>query len=94
MQDDTFVGHVRRIDLESKSDYLGPHIYAHVFLISDDGKENVDVYTDDPRFEAAMLKAFSLDTTARPPYVEVTFAVLKETGTKKVVRVAMERKAE
>jgi len=92
MQDDTFVGHVRRIDLESKSDYLDSHIYAHVFLTSEDGKENIDVYTDNPRFEAAFLKALSLDLAPIPPYVEVTFAVLKETGTKKVVRVAMERK--
>ena len=87
-----FKGYVRRIDFEPKQDYLESHIYAHVFLKSLDGEGKVDVYTDNPRFEAAFLTAFSLVQVTRPPkrvgYIEVHY---EEVGQeKKVVRVALD----
>jgi hypothetical protein len=89
---DTFEGYVRRIDFEPKAEYLGPRIYAHVFLKSQDGQNQIDVYTDDPRFEAAFLTAFSSRQASQPPnqprHIEVHYEkVGKE---KKVVRVTLD----
>ncbi|MCI0683811.1 MAG: hypothetical protein L0Y71_17030 [Gemmataceae bacterium] len=88
---DEFVGIVRRIDFEPRQDHLGYRTYAHVFLEDEPGGRagKVDVYTDDPRFEAALLTA--LDPSAnRPPKVEVHYEDVK--GVKKAVRVALDRK--
>lgn len=87
-----FKGYVRRIDFEPKLDYLEFHIYAHVFLKSLDGQEKVDVYTDNPRFEAAFLTAYSLGQGSPPPnpqrFIEVYYEDVK--GANKVIRVALD----
>ena len=85
---DKFEGYVRRIDFEPKMEYLESRIYAHVFLKSQDGQTQVDVYTDNPRLEAAFLTAYSLALANQPRYIEVYYEdVGKE---KKVVRVTLD----
>ena len=87
-----FEGYIRRIDFEPKKEYLEYRIYAHVFLKSQDGQTEIDVYTDNPRFEAAFLTAFSLSQTNQPPnqrrYIEVHYELVDKTN--KVVRVTMD----
>jgi hypothetical protein len=85
-----FTGFVRRIDFEPKKDYLGSNIYAHVFLEDYVGvtPNEVDVYTDDPRFEAALLTAYDPFANVRPK-VEVYYEDVH--GEKKVVRVVLDR---
>ena len=89
-----FAGYVRRIDFEPKKDYLEYRTYAHVFLKSLDGTTEVDVYTENPRFEAAFLTAFSVQAIIQPPpakrYIEVHYEVVDQTKTNKVVRVTMD----
>jgi len=87
-------GFVRRIDFEPKKEFLDDHVYAHVFLQEPDGEENVDVYTDDPRFEAAFLAAFS--PRGEPLVIEVHYEELDPEGAviRVVTRVALERKVE
>jgi hypothetical protein len=87
-----FVGVIRRIDFEPKYyDFVNYRIYAHVFLEDPDAGEanQVDLYTDDPRLEAALLAAFE-PLAEKAPKVEVHW---EETyaGTKKIVRVALDR---
>jgi hypothetical protein len=86
--DTHFVGFVRRIDFEPKKDFLGYRTYAHVFLDDKPGEANVDVYTDDPRFEAALLAIF-VPTAPVPPKVEVHWQEVD--GVKKVTRVIVDR---
>ena len=87
---DSFQGYVRRIDFESKTDYLESRTYAHVFLKSPDGQDQVDVYTDNPRFEAAFLTAFSSRLAQPNPtrYLEVQYETVNKTN--KVVRVILD----
>lgn len=81
------MGYIRRIDLEPKEAYLGPRTYAHVFLINGAG-DQVDVYTEDPRFEAALLAVFE-PSDPEPPKVEVHY---EEVGSaRKVTRVIVDR---
>src|SRR4051812_34490803 len=83
------VGYVRRIDFEPKNDFLGSHTYAHVFLEDKlGGAEKVDVYTDDPRFEAALLAIYE-PFALNPPKIEVHWEDVN--GVKKVVRVILDR---
>ncbi len=88
-----FAGYVRRIDFEPKQEYLEYRIYAHVFLRSQDGQTQIDVYTDNPRFEAAFLTAYSSaqanQPTDKPRYIEVHYEDVKPSG-KKVVRVTLD----
>jgi hypothetical protein len=67
-------------------EYLESKTYAHVFL-KDEMKE-IDVYTDNPRFEAALLTAFSSDPNEKR-YIEVQYEVVDKTN--KVVRVILDR---
>lgn len=87
-----FAGYVRRIDFEPKMEFLEYRIYAHVFLKSQDGQTQVDVYTDNPRLEAAFLTAFpsaqANSPTTRPRYIEVYYEVVDQA--KKVVRVTLD----
>lgn len=91
---DKFEGYVRRIDFEPKAEYLESRIYAHVFLKSQDGQTEVDVYTDNPRFEAALLAAFSSAQANQPPnqprYIEVHYEYAEVSKEKKVVRVTLD----
>lgn len=80
-----FSGYVRRIDFEPKMEYLDFRIYAHIFLRSQDSQTQVDVYTDNPRFEAAFLAAFSSNIQR---YVEVHYEKVGQE--RKVVRVVMD----
>jgi hypothetical protein len=53
---------IRRIDFEPKKDFLEFRTYAHIFIQVAGGPgpgQDVDVYTDTPRFEAAFLTAFA-----------------------------------
>ena len=90
---DRVQGYVRRIDFEPKKDFLESHIYAHVFLKPLDGKAEVDVYTDNLRFEAAFLSAFSSEQVDQPPnqprYIEVYYEVIDKTN--KVVQVILDK---
>ena len=88
---DPFQCYVRRIDFEPKQDFLGVRIYAHVFLKSQDGQTEVDVYTDDPRFEAAFLTAFSAQADQSPNrrYIEVYYEAIDKTN--KVVRITLDK---
>ena len=89
MPDTMILGFVRRIDFEPKKDFLGFRTYAHVFLEGTPGTEkSADVYTDDPRFEAALLASFD-PVSPEPPKVEVHWEDVD--GTKKVVRVILDR---
>lgn len=93
MADTKFLGFVRRIDFEPKKDFLGFRTYAHVFLEEEDdgnpaGTKPVDVYTDDPRFEAALLAIYE-PTAPKPPKVEVHWEDVD--GVKKIVRVIVDR---
>ena len=85
---ETFKGYVKKIDFEPKLELLEYHIYAHVFLELLDGSKK-DVYTDNPRFEAAFLTAYSLAN--HPPnrheYIAVDYEDVK--GERKVVRVTL-----
>ena len=88
-----FLGFVRRIDFEPKKDFLAFRTYAHVFLEEEDdggsgGTKQVDVYTDDPRFEAALLAIYE-PTAPKPPKVEVHWEDVD--GVKKIVRVIVDR---
>jgi hypothetical protein len=87
-----FVGFVRRIDFEPKKDFLGVHTYAHIFSkpSTATGSE-VDVYTDNPRFEAAFLTAYSPKggPTIRP-LIEVHYEEDKATTVRMVVRVILD----
>ena len=83
-----FQGYVRRIDFEPKLDFLEVHIYAHVFLRSQDGKTKVDVYTDNPRFETAFLTAYSSAQANQPRYIEVHYEDVN--NQKNVVRVILD----
>jgi len=89
---DPFRCYVRRIDFEPKTDFLESRIYAHVFLTSQDGQK-IDVYTDNPRFEAAFLTAFSSGQGTQRPnqvcYIDVEYEVVNKTN--KVVRVILDR---
>ena len=86
---DPFKCYVRRIDFEPKSEFLDSHIYAHVFLKSLDGQTDIDVYTDNPRFEAAFLTAFSSNQQPNPTrYIEVYYEVVDKTN--KVIRVTLD----
>lgn len=85
---DTFTGYVRRIDFEPKLEVLEYRIFAHVFLKSQDGETKIDVYTDNPRFEAAFLTAFSSAQARRPYPVEVHYEDVDKN--KKVVRVILD----
>jgi hypothetical protein len=84
-------GIVRRIDFEPKMEYLESRIYAHVFLTTEDGTQ-IDVYTDNPRFEAAFLTAYAVAQAAQPPnprrYIEVRYEVVDTA--KKVVQVTLD----
>jgi hypothetical protein len=84
------VGTIRRIDFEPKKDFLSVRTYAHVFLEEKAGplEEEVDVYTDDPRFEAALLAVYE-PSAPKPPRVEVHWEDLD--GVKRVVRVILDR---
>jgi hypothetical protein len=88
-----FKGYVRRIDFEPKREFLEDHVYAHVFLQSQDGQSEVDVYTDNPRFEAALLAAYSSALANQPPnqsgYIEVSYEVVGKE--KKVIRVTLDK---
>ena len=88
---DPFKCYVRRIDFEPKMEFLESRIYAHVFLKSQDGQTEVDVYTDNPRFEAAFLTAFSSAQADGPPnrYIEVYYELVDKTN--KVVRVTLDK---
>jgi hypothetical protein len=88
---DPFTCYIRRIDFEPKEDFLESRIYAHVFLKSLDEQTEVDVYTDNPRFEAAFLTAFSaqLDQSPTPRYIEVYYEVIEKTN--KVVRITLDK---
>jgi hypothetical protein len=88
---DPFECYVRRIDFEPKQDFLESRIYAHVFLKSRDGQTEVDVYTDNPRFEAAFLTAFSaqVDRPNQPRYIEVYYETIEKTN--KVVRITLDK---
>ena len=88
---DPFMCYVRRIDFEPKMDFLESRIYAHVFLISQDGQTEIDVYTDNPRFEAAFLTAFSaqVEQSPNPRYIEVYYEVIEKTN--KVVRITLDK---
>lgn len=79
-------GIVRRIDFEPKQELLESRIYAHVFLKLRDGQTEVDVYTDNPRFEAAFLTAYS--SQPGPRYIEVYYEEVDKQ--KKVVRVTLD----
>jgi hypothetical protein len=72
-------------------DFLESRIYAHVFLKSQDGQTEVDVYTDNPRFEAAFLTAFSaqVEQSSNPRYIEVYYEVIEKTN--KVVRITLDK---
>jgi len=88
---DPFKCYVRRIDFEPKIDFLESRIYAHVFLKAQDGQTEVDVYTDNPRFEAAFLTAFSAqidESPNHPRYIEVYYEVIEKTN--KVVRITLD----
>jgi hypothetical protein len=88
---DPFKCYVRRIDFEPKIDFLESRIYAHVFLKAQDGQTEVDVYTDNPRFEAAFLTAFSAQIDKSPNhsrYIEVYYEVIEKTN--KVVRITLD----
>jgi hypothetical protein len=78
---------VRRIDFEPKGDFLGFRTYAHVFL-RNERDEEVDVYTDDPRLEAALLAAYD-PFAPQPPKVEVHYEEIE--NVKKIVRVILDR---
>lgn len=83
------VGFVRRIDFEPKKDFLGDRSYAHVFLEDKPGgSQKVDVYTDNPRFEAALLAIYE-PVAPTAPKVEVHWEDVD--GVKKVVRVILDR---
>jgi len=83
--------YIRRIDFEPKSDFLGFRTFAHVFLEDTLGGEPVDVYTDDPRFEAALLANYD-PSSPTPPRLEVHWEEVKAgVGPKKVVQVIMDR---
>jgi hypothetical protein len=86
-----FTGIIRRIDFEPKYyDFLQFRTWAHVFLEDrPGGAESVDVYTDDPRFEAALLAMFE-PSAAEPPKLEVRWEE-HESGVKTIVRVIMDR---
>ena len=89
---DPFRCYVRRIDFEQKADFLESRIYAHVFLKPEDGRQEVDVYTDNPRYEAAFLTAFSSGQGTQPPsvcYIEVQYEIINKTN--KVVRVTLDK---
>jgi len=84
-----FFGFVRRIDFEPKKDFLGFRTYAHIFLEDKSGGgEKVDAYTDDPRFEAALLAIFD-PSSPTPPNVEVHWEEVD--GIKKIIRVIVDR---
>jgi hypothetical protein len=73
-------------------DFLESRIYTHVFLKSQDGQTEVDVYTDNPRFEAAFLTAFSAQVNQSPNnrrYIEVYYEVIEKTN--KVVRITLDK---
>jgi hypothetical protein len=82
-----FEGFVRRIDYEPKNDYLGYRTYAHVFVQDRQGDE-VDVYTEDPRLEAALLASYEASAPA-PPIIRIEYEELDDA--KKLVRVIMDR---
>ncbi|HXQ71693.1 MAG TPA: hypothetical protein VN844_14460 [Pyrinomonadaceae bacterium] len=88
---DSFQGYVRRIDFEPKKDLLEYRIYAHVFVKSLDGQNEIDVYTDNPRFEAAFLTAFSSAQTDpnTTRYIEVQYETVDKTN--RVVRVILDQ---
>ena len=84
--------YVRRIDFEPKSEFLESQIYAHVFLKSPDDKTDVDVYTNNPRFEAAFLTSFwaTADLSTDPRrYIDVYYEVVNKTN--EVVRVTLDK---
>ena len=82
-------GYVRRIDFEPKKDFLGYRTYAHVFLVDKPGgAKQVDVYTDNPRFEAALLAIYE-PTAPEPPLVEVHWEDID--GVNKITRVIVDR---
>lgn len=83
--------YVRRIDFEPKADYLDSETYAHVFLKLEDGTE-INVYTKNPRFEAAFLTAFSMGSARDPnavQYIEVKFETVNKEN--KVTQVILDR---
>lgn len=90
MSDKNIVGFIRRIDFEPKKDFLGFRTYAHVFLEEDEPVEpqKVDVYTDDPRFEAALLAIYE-PVSPEKPKVDVHWEDVD--GVKKVVQVILDR---
>jgi hypothetical protein len=86
----SFTGFVRRIDLEPKQDFLGARTYAHVFLRNGPSPEDeIDVYTDDPRFEAVLLAAYTRSAT-RATQVEVHYEESEPQGVKKITRVILD----
>lgn len=89
MDDTKIVGFIRRIDFEPKKEFLGYRTYAHVFLEDKPGgAQKVDVYTDDPRFEAVLLAIYE-PTALEPPKVEVHWEDLD--NRKKITQVVLDR---
>ena len=76
------------LDLVAKKDFLGFRTYAHVFLTSQKGDE-VDVYTDDQRFEAAFLAAYA-PASSKPPLIRVEYEEVNKVKVNKVRRVRLE----
>ena len=84
---ETFRGYVLKIEAAPQEDFIGfLHTYAHVFLKS--GNQKVDVYTDEPRFEAAFLAAYK-PLANSPPLIEVVYEKVTKDKVKKVERVVL-----
>jgi hypothetical protein len=84
---DPFKGEIRRIDFEPKQEFLGTRIYAHVFITN--GGDEIDVYTDDARLEAAFLAAYAPSAGLPPRIVEVYYEAVG--NAKRVLRVTLDR---